>query len=76
MNENYYIELYKAKKMYIIVRNALDLINKVSSNPVIKNNLKTELNKILQYLTLKQLKVVNDKGELVSDGGSTRINEG
>ena len=57
----YFIEIHKAKYMYKIIRNCLQLIDKLGVNQILKTELKTELNRILQFLNLKSLREINEE---------------
>ena len=61
MEEKYFIEVYKARKMYSIIRNSMELIDKTGLSATLKNSIKTELNKVLQFLKLKQLRMYSEK---------------
>lgn len=62
MNETYYIEIHKARKMFALVKKSMELVDKLGISPVLKNELKVELNKVMQFLSLKNLKVIDGNG--------------
>lgn len=57
----YFIELHKAKMMYTLVRNQMELLDKCGIAQPLKVEMKTNLNKISQFLTLKDLKVIDEQ---------------
>ena len=56
----YFIEVHKAKHMYKVLRDHMALLDKCSISAPVKNEMKINLNKVLQYLSLKQLKVIDE----------------
>jgi hypothetical protein len=51
-----YLEIHKANDMRDTIRGVMNLLDKVNMNFLIKSSVKTDLNKCLQYLSLKGLK--------------------
>ena len=62
--ETYYIEVHRAKESFKLIKETMSLLDKVNMNQIIKSAIKVDLNKVLQYLSLPNLKLVVEKEEV------------
>lgn len=61
MSEAVYMEIHRAREMFTLIKNSMSLLDKVDMNMTIKNSIKTDLNKVMQWLSLKDLKTIKEE---------------
>lgn len=61
MEETVYIELHKARELFKINEECMNMIRKLAVNPLLKADLLSQMNKLKQYLLLQNLRVERER---------------